>query len=326
MISMALLSEKPMPAAAQPEYELSIDTTTGMSAPPMGMMISTPSTKAIAAIAMNGVHAGSTPPVVTKAMPKPSITSASSRFSICWPAKLTGAPWNKRNLYLPDSLPKAITDPEKVMAPTKVPMNNSMRLPKGSASPTAAMPKACGSDTAATAMQTAASPISECMAATSSGHALADRAGGGLHRRGGRVGAARLRHCGRRRSAALRQPHRIVHRHLRRRHHLLRVGDRFRQAVGQVQIPLVPGRAGQLRRPAYAEPAAGAGDAGLRHSLRHHRRRRAGVDAVHRDGGHRLRAGRADHHPHRRRRHAGGGVDAQLVLGLGGGRHRLLAQ
>src|SRR5476649_1390291 len=154
MISMALLSEKPMPAAAQPEYELSIDTTTGMSAPP---------------IAMNGVHAGSTPPVVTKAMPKPSITSASSRFSICWPAKLTGAPWNKRNLYLPDSLPKAITDPEKVMAPTKVPMNNSMRLPKGSASPTAAMPKACGSDTAATAMQTAANPISECMAATSSG-------------------------------------------------------------------------------------------------------------------------------------------------------------
>src|SRR5471032_1806334 len=158
MISMALLSEKPMPAAAQPEYELSIDTTTGMSAPPMGMMISTPSTKAMAAIAMNGVHAGSTPPVVTKAMPKPSITSASSRFSICWPAKLTGAPWNKRNLYLPDSLPKAITDPEKVMAPTKVPMNNSMRLPKGSASPTAAMPKACGSDTAATAMQTAARP------------------------------------------------------------------------------------------------------------------------------------------------------------------------
>src|SRR3954453_12521619 len=47
MISIGLLSEKPMPAAAQPEYEFSIDTTTGMSAPPIGMMISTPSTNAM---------------------------------------------------------------------------------------------------------------------------------------------------------------------------------------------------------------------------------------------------------------------------------------
>ena len=36
-----------------------------------------------------------------------------------------------------------------------------------------------------------------------------------------------------------------------------------------------------------------------------------------------LRAGRADHHPDRRRRHAGGGVDAQQLFGLGGGGHRL---
>src|SRR6478735_11034859 len=42
MISIGLFSEKPIPAAAHPEYELSIDTTTGMSAPPIGMMISTP--------------------------------------------------------------------------------------------------------------------------------------------------------------------------------------------------------------------------------------------------------------------------------------------
>jgi hypothetical protein len=32
---------------------LSIDTTTGMSAPPIGMMISTPSTKASASISQN---------------------------------------------------------------------------------------------------------------------------------------------------------------------------------------------------------------------------------------------------------------------------------
>src|SRR5262249_62207622 len=43
MISAELPSVKPMPAAAHPEYELSIEITTGMSAPPIGMMISTPS-------------------------------------------------------------------------------------------------------------------------------------------------------------------------------------------------------------------------------------------------------------------------------------------
>ena len=57
MISIGLFSEKPMPAAAQPEYELSIDTTTGMSAPPIGMMISTPSANAISVMTMNGSHA-----------------------------------------------------------------------------------------------------------------------------------------------------------------------------------------------------------------------------------------------------------------------------
>ncbi len=43
-------------------------------------------------------------------------------------------------------------------------------------------------------------------------------------------------------------------------------------------------------------------------------------------GGAGLRAGRADHHPDRRRRHAGGRLDAQQLLGLGRGGHRLLAQ
>ncbi|MDT4840143.1 hypothetical protein FQZ97_739560 [compost metagenome] len=94
MISIGLFSEKPMPAAAQPEYEFSIDTTTGMSAPPIGMMISTPSTKAIASMTRNGIHAC----VRKNAMPKPTIATASSRFSQCWPANTTGAPWNSRNL------------------------------------------------------------------------------------------------------------------------------------------------------------------------------------------------------------------------------------
>ena len=42
MMSATFSSVKPSAAAAQPEYEFSIETTTGMSAPPIGMMSSTP--------------------------------------------------------------------------------------------------------------------------------------------------------------------------------------------------------------------------------------------------------------------------------------------
>ena len=44
-----------MPAAAQPEYELSIEITTGMSAPPIGMMMSTPSANAIPATSQKSI-------------------------------------------------------------------------------------------------------------------------------------------------------------------------------------------------------------------------------------------------------------------------------
>jgi hypothetical protein len=44
------------------------------------------------------------------------------------------------------------------------------------------------------------------------------------------------------------------------------------------------------------------------------------------DAGAVFRAGRADHHPDRRRRHAGRCVHAQQLLGLGRGRHRLFAE
>src|ERR1700681_1926758 len=50
MISAELPSVKPMPAAAQPEYEFSIEITTGMSAPPIGMIRSAPSTSAMMVI------------------------------------------------------------------------------------------------------------------------------------------------------------------------------------------------------------------------------------------------------------------------------------
>ena len=38
---------KPIPAAAQPEYEFSIEITTGISAPPIGIIKSTPIKKEI---------------------------------------------------------------------------------------------------------------------------------------------------------------------------------------------------------------------------------------------------------------------------------------
>ncbi len=70
---------------------------------------------------------------------------------------------------MPESLPNAITEPENVIVPTKVLMNNSTRLPYGIGSPGAASSNADGSATTAYAMHTAARPISECIAATSSG-------------------------------------------------------------------------------------------------------------------------------------------------------------
>ena len=42
IISAILFKVKPIPAAAQPEYEFSIDTTTGISAPPIGIIIKNP--------------------------------------------------------------------------------------------------------------------------------------------------------------------------------------------------------------------------------------------------------------------------------------------
>ena len=41
---------KPIPAAAQPEYEFSMEMTTGISAPPIGMINKTPIRKDIAII------------------------------------------------------------------------------------------------------------------------------------------------------------------------------------------------------------------------------------------------------------------------------------
>ena len=113
------------------------------------------------------------------------------------------------------------------------------------------------------------------------------------------------------------EPGRDVDRRRHRRHHLHRLGDRLPEAVGPHE-----------RR---ADHAAGP--------PRHQHRARRGADLLHlRPRGvaepdrllagraDRLRVRRADHHPDRRRRHAGGDLDAQLLFRLGGGRHRLHAR
>ena len=133
-----------------------------MSAPPMGMIIRKPSTKAIAVIVAKAVQL-----VVSlkkNHRPKTTITTARIRLTMCCPLKVMGAP-----LMRPDNFRKAITDPDQVMAPMNVPRNNSSLLPIGNS---AGKPNDTGLLTAAIAINTAAKPTSECINATSSGIAV----------------------------------------------------------------------------------------------------------------------------------------------------------
>ena len=50
MIRAVFSKVKPMPAAAQPEYEFNIEITTGISAPPIGIINNTPTKKEIITI------------------------------------------------------------------------------------------------------------------------------------------------------------------------------------------------------------------------------------------------------------------------------------
>ena len=93
-----------------------METTTGMSAPPIGMMRRKPSAKAIKAISQNRLSA----PLETKATTSTTIRTPSPRLSQCWPGKVIGAP-----LISAWSLAKAMTEPEKVTAPIARPSDIS---------------------------------------------------------------------------------------------------------------------------------------------------------------------------------------------------------
>src|SRR5882672_845068 len=134
MISAELPSVKPMPAAAQPEYELSIEITTGMSAPPIGMMMRTPNAKEASASSQNAAWLS-----VLANQTISATMVANSAMLMRWRAgRMMGAP-----LMRADSLRNAITEPVKVMAPMAAPSDISIRVAPWMA-PTRPMSKALG--------------------------------------------------------------------------------------------------------------------------------------------------------------------------------------
>ena len=142
---------------------MSIDTTTGMSAPPIGRMMRKPRTSASSAIIQNRNWL---PCVSTKIRISSASRMARPRLSQCWPLKIKGAPF-----MIPCSLAKAISEPEKVIAPMPRPKDISTRLCVWIA-PRVPMRKASGAFSAAAATNTAARPTSEWKAATSCGNAV----------------------------------------------------------------------------------------------------------------------------------------------------------
>ena len=108
-----------------------METTTGMSAPPIGTISVTPSRKASAATAQNAAS----PCPATNQAPEASISNANARLSGCWPAKTTGRPDTS-----PCNLAKASTEPVKVKAPIAMPSTISILLSSRMAPPGSAMP------------------------------------------------------------------------------------------------------------------------------------------------------------------------------------------
>ena len=96
-----------------------MEITTGMSAPPIGMMIRTPSASETSTISQKVVPdwpLTSRTISSTRRMPSP-------RFTMCCMGKTTGLPEIR-----PCSLPKAMMEPVKVIAPMATPSDISIRL------------------------------------------------------------------------------------------------------------------------------------------------------------------------------------------------------
>ena len=88
-----------------------------MSAPPIAITMWMPNSSAITVITINGIVPAATSCAWTKAPPNQITASRPARFSQCRAGSSSGLP-----PIFPDSLPKAMIEPENVMAPMKMPM------------------------------------------------------------------------------------------------------------------------------------------------------------------------------------------------------------
>ena len=78
MISSLLSSTKPIATADRPAYEFSSEITVGMSAPPIGMISSTPNSSASTMI--TGNRNASATGWITSATPQPNAKASRPRF------------------------------------------------------------------------------------------------------------------------------------------------------------------------------------------------------------------------------------------------------
>ena len=108
-----------MPAAAHPEYEFSIEITTGMSAPPIGTISRKPSANDTKRSSQKaGVASIETKSAISRIKRAPS-----AALTRCCPGKTNGRP-----VTSPCNLAKATTEPVKVIAPIAMPSDISTRL------------------------------------------------------------------------------------------------------------------------------------------------------------------------------------------------------
>ena len=87
-----------------------------MSAPPIAITMCMPKSSAITVITISGVMPSATVCVLMKRQPNQITTSRPIRLIQWRPGSSIGLP-----LILAESLPKAITEPEKVTAPIRMP-------------------------------------------------------------------------------------------------------------------------------------------------------------------------------------------------------------
>ncbi|CPU67646.1 Uncharacterised protein [Mycobacteroides abscessus] len=127
-MSRSLPSMKPAAAAAQPEYELSIETTTGMSPPPIDATRCQPSASDTTVSSSSGHTDGAT----TNHATSPRLATSAPRLSRFRPGSWSGA-----DRVRPDSLRNATTEPVNVTAPTSTPSETSTRCA------TSSCPAAC---------------------------------------------------------------------------------------------------------------------------------------------------------------------------------------